>query len=76
MENTKREKLLRIQFENKLSFDYYSSEIYKKANTKLYALLPYNSLYELIKKKKFNECFFQLAIRLLHNYMEVSQSHH
>ena len=30
IENTKREKLLRIQFDNKLSFDYDSSQICKR----------------------------------------------
>ena len=35
-----------------------------------------NSLYELIKKKDFNECLFQLTIQLLLTYIDVSQSHH
>ena len=46
-ENTKMEKLLGIQFDNKLSFDYHLSEICKKASRKLYALggvTPYMNL--------------------------------
>ena len=39
IENTKREKLLGKQFDNKLSFDYHLSEICKKASRKLYALM-------------------------------------
>ena len=38
IENTKWEKLLGMQLDNKLSFDYHLSEICKKANRKLYAL--------------------------------------
>ena len=34
IENTKREKLLRIQFDNKLSFDYHSSQICKRKQQK------------------------------------------
>ena len=47
IENTKREKLLSIPFDNKLSFDYYLSNICKKASRKLYALgrvTPYMNL--------------------------------
>ena len=46
-ENTRREKLLGIQFENKLSYDYRLSKICKKASRKLYALgrvTPYMNL--------------------------------
>ena len=38
IENTKREKLLRIQFDNKLYLDYHLPEICEKASRKLYAL--------------------------------------
>ena len=46
-ENTKMEKLLGIQFDNKLSFDFHLLEICKKASRKLYALggvTPYMNL--------------------------------
>ena len=72
IENTKREKLLGIQFDNKLSFDYHLSEICKKASRKLDAVGTLTPYMNLIKKKDFNECLFQLAIQLLSTYMDVS----
>ena len=70
IENTEREKLLGIQFDNKLSFDYHFSEICKKASRKLYALgrvTPYINFYIL-----HSIYIFQLAIQLLPTYMDVS----
>ena len=72
IENTKREKLLGIQFDNKLSFDYHLSEICKKASRKLYALGRVTPYTNLSKRKNFNECLFQLAIQLLPTFMDVS----
>ena len=60
IKNNKREKLLGIQFNKKLSFSYHLSEICKKASKKLYALGRVTAcLYELTKKKDFNECLFE-----------------
>ena len=47
IKNTKRKKLLRMQFENRLCFDYHLSEICKKASRKLYTpgkVTPYMNL--------------------------------
>ena len=51
IENTKREKLLGIQFDNKLSFDYHLSEICKTAGGKLYALGRVTPYMNLSKRK-------------------------
>ena len=51
IENTKREKLWSIQFDNKLSLDYHLSEIFKKASGKLYALGRV-TCYMILSKRK------------------------
>ena len=51
IENTKREKLLGIQFDNKQSFDYHLSEICKKASRKCYALGRVTPYMNLSKRK-------------------------
>ena len=58
IENTKREKLLGIQFDNKLSFDYHLSEICKKASRKLYALCRATPYMNLSKRKILMNAFF------------------
>ena len=58
IENTKREKLLGIQFDNKLSFDYHLSEICKKASRKLYALGRVTPYMNLSKRKILMNAFF------------------
>ena len=58
IENIKREKLLGIQFDNKLSFDYHLSEICKKANRKLYALGRVTPYMNLSKIKILMNAFF------------------
>ena len=52
IENTKREKLLDTQIDNKPSFDYQISEICKKVNRKLYALVRVTS-YMTYQKGRF-----------------------
>ena len=58
--NTKRAKLLDIQFDNKLSFDYRLSEICKKASRKLYALGRVTPYMNLSKRKILMNAFFNL----------------
>ena len=58
IENTKREMLLGIQFDNKLSFDYYLSEMYTKASRKLYALGRVTPYTNLSKRKILMSAFF------------------
>ena len=58
--NTKREKLLGIQFNNKLSFDYHLSEVCKKASKKLYALGRVTPYMNLSKRKILMNAFFNL----------------
>ena len=58
IENTKREKLLGIQFENKQSFDYHLSKICKKASTKRYALGRVTPYLNLSKRKILMNVFF------------------
>ena len=58
IDNTKREKLLGIQFDNKLSFDYHLSEICKKASRKLYALGRVTPYMNLSKRKILMNAFF------------------
>ena len=57
-ENTKREKLLGIQFDNKLSFDCHLSEICKKASRKLDALGRVTHYMNLSKRKFLMNAFF------------------
>ena len=60
MENSNRENLFGIQFDNKLSFDYHLSEICKKDNRKLYALARVTPYVKLSKRKilmNFNSQF-------------------
>ena len=57
-DNTKREKLLGMQFDNKLSFDYHLSETYKKASRKLYALGRVTPYINLSKRKILMNAFF------------------
>ena len=58
IENIKREKLLGIQFDNKLSFDYRLSEICKKTSRKLYALGRVTFHMNLSKRKTLMNAFF------------------
>ena len=58
IENTKRKKLLGIQFDNKLSFDYHLLEICKKASRKLYALGRVTPYMNLSKRKILMNVFF------------------
>ena len=58
IENTKRERLLGIQFDNKLSFDYHLSEVFKKASRKLYALGRVTPYINLSKRKILMNAFF------------------
>ena len=58
VENTKREKLLGIQFDNKPSFDYHLSEICKKASRKIYALGRVTPYMNLSKRKILMNVFF------------------
>ena len=58
IENTKREKLLDIKFDNKLSFDYHLSEICKKASRKLYSLRRVTPYMNLSKRKILMNAFF------------------
>ena len=58
IENTKRETLLGIQFDNKLSFDYHFSEMYTKTSRKLYALGRVTPYTNLSKKKILMNAFF------------------
>ena len=59
IENTKTKKLLGIQFDNKLSFDYHLSEICKKASRKLYALGRVTPYMNLSKRKILMNAFFK-----------------
>ena len=58
IENTKREKLLRIQFDNKLYLDYHLPEICEKASRKLYALGRVILYMNLSKRKILMNVFF------------------
>ena len=58
IENTKRETLLGIQFDNKLSFDYHLSEICKNAGGKLYTLDRVTAYINLSKGKILMNAFF------------------
>ena len=57
-ENTKMEKLLGIQFDNKLSFDYHLAEICKKASRILYTLSKVTPYTSLSKRKILINVFF------------------
>ena len=57
-ENTKREKLLRIQFDNKLYLDYHWPEICEKTSRKLYALGRVILYMNLSKRKILMNVFF------------------
>ena len=57
VENTKSEKLIGIQFDNKLSFDYHFTRNIKKTSRKLYALRTYMNL---AKRKILMNVFFNL----------------
>ena len=58
IENTKREKLLGIQFDNKLSFDYHLSKICKKASRRLSALGRVTPYMNLSRRKILMNAFF------------------
>ena len=58
IERTKREKLLFIQFDNTLSFDYHLSEVCQKASRTLYALDRVISYINLSKRKILMNAFF------------------
>ena len=58
IENTKRAKLLGIQFDKKLPFDYHLSEICKKASKKLYTLGRVTTYMNLSKRKILMNVFF------------------
>ena len=58
IENTKVEKLLGIQFDNKLSFGYHLSQICKIANKQLYAEGRATSYMNLPKRKLLINAFF------------------
>ena len=58
IENTKREKVLGIQFDNKLSFDYHLSEICKKTSIKLHGLVRVTPYMDLSKRKILMSAFF------------------
>ena len=60
IENTKRAKLLGIQFDNKLSFNYRLSKICKKASRKRYALGRATPYMNLSKRKILMNAFFNL----------------
>ena len=60
IENTKREKFLGTQFDNKLSFNYHLSEICKKASRKLYGLDRETPYMKLSKRKILMNAFFNL----------------
>ena len=66
IENTKREKLLGIQFDNKLSFDYHLSEICKKASRKLCALGRVTPYMNLSKRKILMNVFFNSHFLIAH----------
>ena len=67
-ENTKREKLLAIQFDNKLSFDYHLSEICKKASRKRYALGRGTPYMNLSTRNIFMNAFFNSKFSYAHLY--------
>ena len=58
IENTKKEKILDIQFYNKLSVDYHLSEICKKASRKLYVLGRVTPYINLSKGQILMNAFF------------------
>ena len=57
IENIKREKLLGILFDKKLSFDYHFSEIFKKVSRKLYSLGRATPYMNLLKRKILMNAF-------------------
>ena len=59
IENTKREKLLGVQVDNKLYFNYHFSEICKKASRKLYALGRVTPSMNLSKRKILMNAIFK-----------------
>ena len=66
IENTKKEKLLGIQFDKKLSFDYHLSEICKKASRKLYTLGRVTPYMNLSKRKILMNVFFNSHFLIAH----------
>ena len=56
--NTKREKILGVHLDSRLSFDYHISEICKKANRKVCALARVTSGMSLSKKRTLMSSFF------------------
>ena len=62
IENAKREKLLGIQFDNKLSFDHHLSEICKNASRKLYAVGRVTPCMNLSKRNNLMNAFFNSQI--------------
>ena len=66
IENTKREKLLGIQFDKKLSFNYHLSEIRKKASRKLYTLGRVTPYMNLSKRKILMNVFFNSHFLIAH----------
>ena len=59
IENTKREKLLGIHFDNKLSFEYHFSEVCNMASRKLYTLGRVKPYMNLSKRKILMNAFFK-----------------
>ena len=58
IENSKREKLLGMHFDNKLPFDYHLRKIRKKASRKIYALGRVTPYMNLSKRKILMNAFF------------------
>ena len=66
IEDTKREKLLGIQFDNKMAFDYHLSEICKKASRKLCPLGRVTPYMNLSKRKILMNVFFNSHFLIAH----------
>ena len=69
------EKLLRVKFDNKLTFEKHITDIYRKTSRKTYALARVAPYMDSSKRRMVMNAYFQFAVQLLSTDLDVSQSH-
>ena len=73
IENSNREQLLGVHFDNRLTFDFHISELRKKDSKIINALARVSQYMSLINKNKnFNEYFLQFTVQVLFTHMDMS----
>ena len=68
--NVERVKLLGVNFEGRLNFDYHLNTLLKKANQKSRSCES-KQLHGHKKTKCSNECFYNISVFLLYSYLNV-----